>query len=59
MSKTIYPMPEGKMDAQLAEEFASVFLEKIEKKSDYTSNTLMNISQKSTLQSKCFGIFYQ
>ena len=31
MSKTPNPMPEGKMDAQLAEEFASFFLEKIEK----------------------------
>ena len=31
MSKTAKPMPEGKMDAQLAEEFASFFLQKIEK----------------------------
>ena len=31
MSKTANPMPEGKMGAQLAEEFASFFLEKIEK----------------------------
>ena len=32
MSKTPKPMPEGKTDAQLAEEFASFFLNKIEKK---------------------------
>ena len=31
MSKTASPMPEGKMDAQLGEEFASFFLDKIEK----------------------------
>ena len=31
MSKTSNPMPEGKMDAQLAEEFATFFLDKIEK----------------------------
>ena len=31
MSKTPNLMPEGKMDAQLAEEFVSFFLEKIEK----------------------------
>ena len=31
MCKTPNPMPEGKMDAQLAEEFASFFLNKIEK----------------------------
>ena len=31
MSKTPNPMPEGKVDAQIAKEFASFFLEKIEK----------------------------
>ena len=31
MSKIANPMPEGKMDAQLAKEFASFFLQKIEK----------------------------
>ena len=31
MHKTPNPMPEGKMDAQLAEEFASLFLEMFEK----------------------------
>ena len=31
MSKTPNPMPEGKMCAQLAEEFASFFLDKIKK----------------------------
>ena len=31
ISKTPNPMPEGKTDAQLAEEFASFFLDKIEK----------------------------
>ena len=31
MSKSANPMPEGRMDAQLAEEFATFFLDKIEK----------------------------
>ena len=31
MSKTGNPMPEGKMDAHLADEFATFFLDKIEK----------------------------
>ena len=47
MSKTPDHMPEGRMDAQPAEEFASFFLDKI--KTDFNSKTLTNISQKSTL----------
>ena len=57
MSKTPNPMPEGKMDAQLAEEFASFFLDKI-KKSEFSSKTLTNTFQRSTLQSQSFRIFY-
>ena len=49
--KTPHPIThEKKMDAQLAEEIASFFLDKI-KKSDFNSKTLMNITQKSMLHS--------
>ena len=58
MSKTPNPMPEGKMNAQLAGEFTSFFLDKIEK-SDSNSKTLINTSWKSMLQSQGFKIFYQ
>ena len=46
MSKTLNPMPEGKMNTQLAEEFALFFLDKIKKISDFSSNTLINTSWK-------------
>ena len=58
VSKTANPMTEVKMDAQLAEEFASFFLGKIEK-SEYNCKTLMNIFQESKCQFQCFGIFHQ
>ena len=50
MSKTPYPMPEGKMDAQLAGEFASFFLDKIEK-----NQTLIPKHRSIHLGSQCFS----
>ena len=48
MSKTPNPIPQGKMDAQLAEEIASFFLDKVEKITLQIQNTEEYIPEVNT-----------
>ena len=59
MSKTANTIPEEKMDAQFAEEFATFFLEKIEKKIRVQFQDIDEYIPESTHQFQCFSIFHQ